>query len=50
MTRLAVHPARSVDVARVAGCSARTLELILQQDLEPRDEAARRLHLADEAS
>jgi hypothetical protein len=50
VARLKVHPALSVDVARAAGCSDRTLQLILQQDLEPRDDASRRFHLADEAS
>jgi hypothetical protein len=50
LARLKVHPERSAEVAKAAGCSPRTLELILQQDVEPADDTARRFHLADEAS
>jgi hypothetical protein len=50
VTRLRAHAALSVDLAQAAGCSPRTLELIGRQDEPPATEAARRLHLADEAS
>jgi hypothetical protein len=51
LERLRVHAERSAELARDAGCSDRTVELIRHQDdLTFGDPAARRLHLADEAS
>jgi hypothetical protein len=47
---LAGHAASSAVLAVAAGCSPRTVELIRRQDEPALDDAARRLHLADEAS
>lgn len=50
LERLRVHAARSADLARAAGCSSRTVDLIRDQ-AAPRDPVAgRALLLADEAS
>jgi hypothetical protein len=48
LTRLRDHSARSADLAREAGCSARTIELIRNQEV-PTDTAGRLLLAADEA-
>ena len=45
--RLERHPQISADLVRSAGAPARTVELIGEQ-ADPRDPAARALHLADE--
>jgi hypothetical protein len=51
MERLRDHAALSAGLAARAGCSPRTIELILRQDDPvPDDLAGQRLHLADEAS
>jgi hypothetical protein len=47
--RLRDHAARSADLAREAGCSARTIELIRHEEA-PTDDAGRLLLTADEAS
>jgi hypothetical protein len=50
LTRLRDHAETSATLAEVAGCSARTVELIRWQD-DPQDpEAGERLRLADEAN
>jgi hypothetical protein len=50
LDRLAAHAEASAGLAEAAGCSPRTVELILWQDA-PRDpDAGERLRLADEAS
>ena len=50
LERLATHPETSAQMAAVAGCSARTVELIRWQEA-PRDpEFGESLRLADEAS
>ena len=50
LDRLATHAETSAQLAEVAGCSPRTVELIRWQDA-PRDrDAGERLRLADEAS
>ena len=46
--RLRDHAARSADLAREAGCSARTIDLIRDEE-HPTDEAAALLLAADEA-
>jgi hypothetical protein len=43
------HAARSADLAREAGCSARTVELIRSEE-SPADDAGRLLLSADEAN
>jgi len=50
LARLIAHADLSAELAERAGCSPLTVELIRRQDLPPADDAARRLHLADEAS
>lgn len=47
--RLRDHAARSADLAREAGCSARTIELIRNEET-PTEDAGRLLLAADEAS
>ena len=47
--RLRYHAARSADLAREAGCSARTIELIRHEET-PTDDAGRLLLAADEAN
>lgn len=47
--RMRDHAARSADLAREAGCSTRTVELIRNQET-PTDEAGRLLLAADEAN
>jgi hypothetical protein len=47
--RLRDHAARSADLAREAGCSARTVELIRSEET-PTDDAGRLLLSADEAN
>jgi hypothetical protein len=47
--RLRDHAARSADLAREAGCSARTVELIRSEE-SPADDAGRLLLSADEAN
>ena len=42
------HAARSADLARESGCSARTIELIRNEET-PTDDAGRLLLAADEA-
>jgi hypothetical protein len=49
LTRLRDHAARSADLAREAGCSSRTVELIRNQEV-PTDDAGRQLLAADEAN
>jgi hypothetical protein len=48
--RLAVHPEASARLAREAGCSERTVELIRHQDAPTDPVAGKALKLADEAS
>jgi hypothetical protein len=43
------HARRSAELAEAAGCSPRSVELILLQE-NPADEAGRLLHAADEAN
>jgi hypothetical protein len=51
LARLRAHAELSATLATAAGCSLRTVELIRHQDdPEPADLVARRLHLADDAS
>ena len=47
--RLRDHAARSADLAREAGCTARTIELIRNEE-NPTDDAGRLLLAADEAN
>jgi hypothetical protein len=49
LARLREHAARSADLAREAGCSARTVELIRNEET-PTDDAGRLLLAADEAN
>lgn len=50
LTRLRDHAETSASLARVAGCSPRTVELIRHQDAPVDPEAGRLLQLADEAN
>jgi hypothetical protein len=48
--RLRVHADASADMARAAGCTERTVDLIRHQDQPVDPDAGERLRLADEAS
>jgi hypothetical protein len=50
LERLAAHAETSADLAEVAGCSPRTVELIRHQDAPVDPDAGRALQLADEAN
>jgi len=49
LTRMRDHPKRSAELAAEAGCSARTVDLIRNQET-PTDDSARLLMAADEAN